>query len=125
RVVRDQQHPGRGSAERFGAEVLVGRRLVGDPERGVAHRELSDNRFVLVGTTDPVILDGPKSRLVELDRGAATPHRELSEDAGHWLTCSSKAGLVWPTSSASISATRMLMKLLVRSGSAGVSSVTV
>jgi hypothetical protein len=37
RVVNDQQHAHRSSADRLRAEVAVRRRLVGHPERCVAH----------------------------------------------------------------------------------------
>ncbi|MGH2899326.1 MAG: hypothetical protein ACRDMZ_11675 [Solirubrobacteraceae bacterium] len=52
-------------------------RLVGDPEQRIADRELGDDLLVLVGAADAVDLDGAERRRVELDGGAAAPHREL------------------------------------------------
>jgi hypothetical protein len=79
RIVDDQQHPDRASADRFGAEVGVRRRLVRDPERRVANRELGHDILVGIGATDSVV-DRPERSLVKLDCRAA-PHRELRQDA--------------------------------------------
>jgi hypothetical protein len=56
------------------------RRLVGDPERRVADGQFGDHLRMLVGPAHPVALDGAERCLVELDRLAAAPHRELRRD---------------------------------------------
>ncbi len=80
RVVGDEQQLHGAAAQRLGAEGVVLGRLVGDPERRVADRELGDDRLVLVGAADAVDLDGPEGRLVELDRLAAAADGELGRD---------------------------------------------
>jgi len=82
RIVHDQEHPHGASAECLGAEVLVRRGLVGHPEGRVSDGEVRDHVLVLVRPADPVQLDRAESRLVELDRCTAPPHRQLGRDAG-------------------------------------------
>ena len=47
-VLRNQEEPNRPTAERLGAEVEVLRGLVGEPEFGSAHGQLSDYFTLLV-----------------------------------------------------------------------------
>ena len=82
RIGGDEQHPHRAAAQRRRAEVGVRGGLVGDPEPGVADRELGHHGLVGVGAADPVSLDGAERGLVELHGGAAVPDRELGLDPG-------------------------------------------
>jgi hypothetical protein len=83
RIRHDEEHPHAASAQRLGAEGVVRWRLIGDPERGIPDRELCDDRLVFIGAADPVDLHGSERRLVELDRGATAPDRQLRPDARH------------------------------------------
>ena len=65
-----------------GLKFCVLGRLVGDPERRVADRELRDDGLVLVGAADAVDLDRAEGGLVERDRRAAAAHRELRRHGG-------------------------------------------
>jgi hypothetical protein len=66
RVLHDQEQPNRPTAERLGAEVEVVRGLVGEPESGAAHGQLSDYFTLLV--VDPKRLGRSERSLVELNR---------------------------------------------------------
>ena len=89
------------AAERLGTEVAVVRRLVRDPERGIADRELRDDLRHLVRAADAVVLDRPERLDVPGDRLAPAPHRELRPDPRHWRaygTPSAAGGVERPTS---------------------------
>ena len=83
RILDNQQQPHRASAQRFRAEVPMGWGLVRHPEGTVADRELGNDIVVLVRAAYPIDLDRTKGRFVELDRRAATPHRELGRNTLH------------------------------------------
>ena len=72
----------RAAAQRRRAEVGVRGGLVGDPEPGIADRELGHHGLVGVGAADPVPLDGAERGPVELHGGAAVPDRELGLNPG-------------------------------------------
>ena len=63
-----------------GTEVQVLRRLVGDPEFGGPHGQLSD--YCPVIALDGKQLAGPKGRLVECDRLLTVAYREHGSDGG-------------------------------------------
>src|SRR5579859_5088291 len=80
-IVDDQQHPGRRPADRLRAEVAVFRRLVGNPERRPADRQLGDDARVLGRASDLVGDLGAERDPVELKRRQPAAHRQLRDDA--------------------------------------------
>ena len=82
RIVDDQQHANRASADGLGAEILVLWGLVGYPERGVVYRQLGDDGRVVLGAAHSVDLDRTERCFVEFDSLTTAPHRELGYDPG-------------------------------------------
>jgi hypothetical protein len=84
RIIDNQQHPHRCSANSLGAEVPVRWRLVLDPEQRVPDRELRHHLLQIIGATEAVHLNCPEGNLVEVHSGPTVPHRELGLDVRRW-----------------------------------------
>src|SRR5215813_13089018 len=66
RIIDDQQHPGRRSADGLGAEIVVLWRLVGHPERRALDRHLRDHTLVVGGAAHLIDHLRAESRPVEV-----------------------------------------------------------
>ena len=76
-----EDHARGAAAEGFGAEVLVFRRLVGEPEFGSVHGESSDYTSAFISVAED--LGGSEGRFVELDRIRSASKREHRGYGGH------------------------------------------
>ena len=73
-VVHNHHHAGGSAAKRFGAEVEMLGRFVGDPELGATDGELSDYGTVILEKKQ---FGGVKGGFVELDRLGSTAYGQI------------------------------------------------